>query len=63
MLEACFADLLKGLVFDDQVMDWIVEAFEPRRQEAVPTLDNLRNLFLRPTTEMLSFFQQVREMA
>ena len=22
----CFADLLKGLVFDDQVMDWIVEA-------------------------------------
>ncbi len=26
MLEACFADLLKGLVFDDEVMDWIVEA-------------------------------------
>jgi hypothetical protein len=26
-----------------------------------PTLDNLRNLFLRPRTEMLSFFQQLRE--
>jgi hypothetical protein len=26
VLEACFADLLQGLVFDDQVMDWIVEA-------------------------------------
>lgn len=26
MLEACFADLLKGLVFDDEVMDWIVDA-------------------------------------
>lgn len=26
MLDECFADLLKGLVFDDQVMDWIVEA-------------------------------------
>jgi hypothetical protein len=26
VLEACFADLLKGLVFDDQVMDWIVDA-------------------------------------
>jgi len=25
VLEACFADLLKGLVFDDQVMDWIVD--------------------------------------
>jgi len=25
-LEACFADLLKGLVFDDEVMDWIVDA-------------------------------------
>ena len=33
VLDECFADLLKGLVFDDQVMDWIVEAFasEPRR--------------------------------
>jgi len=30
---------------------------------SVPTLDNLRNLFLRPTTEMLSFLQQVRETA
>jgi len=35
-------------------------ASEPRR---LPTLDNLRNLFLRPTTEMLSFLQQVRETA
>ena len=26
MLNECFADLLKGLVFDDQVMDWIVDA-------------------------------------
>ena len=26
MLEACFADLLKELVFDDEVMDWIVDA-------------------------------------
>ena len=26
MLDDCFADLLKGLVFDDQVMDWIVDA-------------------------------------
>ena len=26
MLDECFADLLKGLVFDDQVLDWIVEA-------------------------------------
>jgi hypothetical protein len=25
-VDECFADLLKGLVFDDQVMDWIVEA-------------------------------------
>jgi hypothetical protein len=26
-LKRAFADLLEGLVFDDQVMDWIVEAF------------------------------------
>jgi site-specific DNA recombinase len=26
VLDECFADLLKGLIFDDQVMDWIVEA-------------------------------------
>jgi hypothetical protein len=26
VLEACFADLLKGLVFDDEVMDWIIDA-------------------------------------
>jgi len=26
VLEECFADLFKGLVFDDQVMDWIVDA-------------------------------------
>ncbi len=25
----------------------------------LPTVDNLRNLFLTPTTEMLSFFQHV----
>ena len=25
-LEQCFADLLNGLVFDDQLMDWIVVA-------------------------------------
>ncbi len=36
VLDECFADLLKGLVFDDQVIDWIVEDFasEPRRREA-----------------------------
>lgn len=27
----------------------------------LPTVDNLRNFFLTPTAEMLSFFQQVRE--
>jgi hypothetical protein len=26
----------------------------------LPTVDNLRNFFLRPTTEMLSFFQILR---
>ena len=26
VLDECFADLLKGLIFDDQVMDWIIEA-------------------------------------
>ena len=26
VLDECFADLLKGLIFDDQVMDWIVDA-------------------------------------
>jgi site-specific DNA recombinase len=26
VLEECFADLLKGLVFDDEVMDWVVDA-------------------------------------
>jgi hypothetical protein len=26
VLEACFADLLEGLVFEDQFMDWIVDA-------------------------------------
>jgi len=27
----------------------------------LPTLDNLRNFFLTPTAEMLSFLQTVRE--
>jgi hypothetical protein len=31
-----------------------------RRIVSIPTLDNLRNLFLKPTAEMLSFFQQSR---
>jgi hypothetical protein len=37
VLEACFADLLKGLVFDDQVMDWIIDALhsEPCRRETI----------------------------
>ncbi len=26
VLEECFADLLKGLVFDDEVMDWVTDA-------------------------------------
>ena len=45
VLEECFADLLKGLIFDDEVMDWIVEALhqshsdEKRtRQEAIARL-------------------------
>ena len=45
VLEKCFADLLKGLVFDDEVMDWVVEALhqshsdEKRtRQEAIARL-------------------------
>jgi len=28
----------------------------------IPTLDNLRNFFFTPTTEVLSFFQQLREV-
>jgi hypothetical protein len=28
--------------------------------QCFPTLDNLRNLFLTPTMEMLSFFQNLR---
>jgi hypothetical protein len=28
----------------------------------LPTLDNLRNLFLTPTAEMPSFLQQLREV-
>jgi hypothetical protein len=27
----------------------------------LPTVDNLRNWFLTPMTEVLSFFQQLRE--
>jgi hypothetical protein len=49
VLEACFADLLKGLVFDDEVMEW------------QPIRDNLRNSFLSPPAEMLGFLQQLRE--
>src|SRR5712691_2408728 len=26
VLEECFADLLKGLIFDDEVMDWVTDA-------------------------------------
>jgi len=121
VLEECFADLLKGLVFDDQVMDWIVDALHQshadekrssekrkllnfvcsnsiwkdhtltttfrqpfdllaitnttwQREKAarvdssdlrpiwLPTLDNLRNFLLTTTTEVLSFFQQLREI-
>jgi hypothetical protein len=29
--------------------------------DGLPTLDNLRNFLLTTTTEVLSFFQQVRE--
>src|ERR1700675_417406 len=28
VLEECFGDLLKGLVFDDEVMDWASEALQ-----------------------------------
>lgn len=31
MLEQCFADLLKGLVFDDEVMEWVVDALHQTR--------------------------------
>lgn len=34
-----------------------VAAFGP----SLPTLDNLRNFFLTPTTEVLSFLQHLRE--
>ena len=29
---------------------------------ALPTLDNLRNFLLTPTTELLSFFQYLQEV-
>jgi hypothetical protein len=36
-------------------------AVERDRRSGVPTLDNLRNFLLTTTTEVLSFFQQLRE--
>src|ERR1051325_2243744 len=30
-------------------------------RHCIPTVDNLRNFFLTPTAEVLSFFQQLRE--
>jgi len=45
VLEQCFADLLKGLVFDDEVMDWVVNALHQShsdqkrfREEAIARL-------------------------
>lgn len=36
--EACFADLLKGLVFEDQVMDWVMMlCIRASRRETVQT--------------------------
>lgn len=32
VLEACFADLPKGLVFYDQVMDWVIDALHQNTQ-------------------------------
>ncbi len=46
VLEKCFGDLLKGLVFDDEVMDWVIEALHQShadeksfRDEAIARLE------------------------
>jgi hypothetical protein len=45
----------------------VESALEEEKQSSrtilLPTLDNLRNFFLTAPTEMLSFFQEVREAA
>src|SRR6202008_3332619 len=49
VLEQCFADLLKGLVFDDEVMDWVVDALHQShadqkqfREESIVRLEGER---------------------
>jgi hypothetical protein len=37
------------------------DRINPFFQAFFPTVDNLRNFFLTATTEVLSFFQQLRE--
>jgi hypothetical protein len=46
VLEACFADLLKGLVFDDEVMDWIIDALHQSHADE-KRLDVMRLLVYR----------------
>jgi hypothetical protein len=48
-------------MFDEQVMDWIVEALHESHadEKRSPHWNNLRNFFLMPTTEMLSFLATI----
>jgi hypothetical protein len=39
VLEECFADLLKGLVFDDEVMDWVVDALHEKSRIRTKSVD------------------------
>jgi len=39
-LEECFADLLKGLVFDDEVMDWVVDALHESHADQKKSRDD-----------------------
>jgi site-specific DNA recombinase len=68
VLDECFDDLLKGLVFDDQVMDWIVEALhqshadEKRfREDAITSLQEeqskIQNRLDRYMTIGLRFYR------
>jgi hypothetical protein len=40
VLEECFADLLKGLVFDDEVMDWVVDALHESHADQKKSRDD-----------------------
>lgn len=52
VLDECFADLLKGLDFDDQVMDWIVLAKKKSR----------RNRFQRPSSYLAPHIGQSSQL-